>query len=174
VPYDLWGSGDVAPDLPRRTELRPLGEGGALAIVDGRLIRARSVTDLRAVIDVLRGDAPGLTDVQVVPAAVEHNTPRTATWYMSAPDEHGIVAAGRTPALVDDPAYLYAPLPAGLTAEAATTRVGDDLAQAGFETATVSEADGALVVAIALGDGDLMRRALDTVPDIITASLAER
>jgi hypothetical protein len=61
-----------------------------------------------------------------------------------------------------------------MTTEAATTRVEDDLAQAGFETATVSEADGAVVVAIALGDGDLMRRALDTVPDIITASLAER
>jgi hypothetical protein len=173
VPYYLWGSGDVAPDLPRATELRPLGEGGALAIVDGRLIRARSVTDLRAVIDVLRGDAPGLTDVQVVPAAVEHITPRTATWYMSAPDEHGIVAAGRTPALVDDPAYLYAPLPDGVSVEAATARVRDRLTAAGYETADVSVDGDIVVVALALGDGNLMREALDAVPGFLTAALAD-
>jgi hypothetical protein len=173
VSYYVWGSGQFTPDLPRRTELRPLGEGGALAVVDGRLIRARSVADLRAVLDVLRGDAPGLSDTSGVTAAADHITLLTAAWYLGAPDENGVVIASRNPAEPDDTSYIFAAVPDGVSVEAATARVRDRLTAAGYETADVSVDGDIVVVALALGDGNLMREALDAVPDVITAALAD-
>ena len=129
--------------------------------------------DLRAVIDVLRGDAPGLGDVPIVTAAVDHITPLAAAWYVSAPDGDGIVVASRNPAEADDTLYVLAPLPDGREPETAATRVRDGLTQAGLETADVSPVGDAVVVALALGDTTLMREALGTVPGLLASALRD-
>jgi hypothetical protein len=131
------------------------------------------VADLRAVLDVLRGDAQGLADAQVVPAAADHITLLTAAWYLGAPDENGVVIASRNPAEPDDTSYIFAAVPDGVSVEAATARVRDRLTAAGYETADVSVDGDIVVVALALGDGNLMREALDAVPGFITAALAD-
>ncbi len=102
VNYYTWGA-EAAADLARRSAARPVGRGGQLAVVDGRVIWTFNEAEMVSALDAHAGRSPSLADYEefrLLVASLEAAGAYSAVLSDAPPAAQDVVrlASGRRPA----------------------------------------------------------------------------